>query len=145
MTKMTSRTNPIEIIKIVDLDTSYIWNHNHIVGMDKISFNEILQRGYCSLEWSIKVVKLFKAWSSNLQKLLTYSWYNSTFTGLSVKACSSEPTKVLFMPQKNMGEIEWDFGSKFCIDFQKVGLWFQILFDLKKGEWFFCSNSCIHW
>jgi hypothetical protein len=26
-----------------------------------------------------------------------------------------------------------------------VGLWFQILFDLKKGEWFFCSNSCIHW
>jgi hypothetical protein len=51
-----------------------------------------------------------------------------------VKACSSEPTKVLFMPQKNMGEIEWDFGSKFCIDFQKVGLWFQILFDLKKGE-----------
>jgi hypothetical protein len=39
-----------------------------------------------------------------------------------VKACSSEPTKVLFMPQKNIREIKWDFGSKFHIDFPKVGL-----------------------
>jgi len=51
-----------------------------------------------------------------------------------VKACSSEPTKVLFMLQKNIGELKWDFGNKLLIDFPKAGLWFQILFDLKRCE-----------
>ncbi len=39
MTKMTSRTNLIVIVKVVDLDTSCIYSHNHMVGMNKISFD----------------------------------------------------------------------------------------------------------
>jgi hypothetical protein len=41
MTKMTHRTNLIVIVKLVDLDTSCIYSHNHMVGMDKIFFSEI--------------------------------------------------------------------------------------------------------
>jgi hypothetical protein len=33
---MTHRTNPIVVVKEVDLDISHIYSHNHIVGMDKI-------------------------------------------------------------------------------------------------------------
>jgi hypothetical protein len=35
---MRCRTNLIVVVKIVDLDTSRIYNYNHMVGMDKISF-----------------------------------------------------------------------------------------------------------
>jgi len=37
MTKMTHRTNPTVVVKVVDLDTSCIYSRNHMVGMDKIS------------------------------------------------------------------------------------------------------------
>jgi hypothetical protein len=40
MTKMTHRTNLTIVVKVVDLDTSRIYSPNHMVGMDKISFNE---------------------------------------------------------------------------------------------------------
>ncbi len=33
---MTHRTNVIVVVKVVDLDTSHIYSHNHMVGMDKI-------------------------------------------------------------------------------------------------------------
>ncbi len=42
-TKMTHRTNATIIIKEVDLDISCIYSRNHIVGMDKISFNDYSQ------------------------------------------------------------------------------------------------------
>ncbi len=38
MTKMTCRTNPIIVVKVVNLDISRIYNCNHMVRMDKISF-----------------------------------------------------------------------------------------------------------
>jgi hypothetical protein len=37
MTKMTCRTNPIVVVKEVDLHISRTYSHNHLVGMDKIS------------------------------------------------------------------------------------------------------------
>jgi hypothetical protein len=37
MTKMTRRINLTIVVKVVDLDISCIYNHNHMVGMDKIS------------------------------------------------------------------------------------------------------------
>jgi hypothetical protein len=40
MTKMTHRTNPIVVVKEVDLDTSHIYSHNHMIGIDKISSSE---------------------------------------------------------------------------------------------------------
>jgi hypothetical protein len=40
--------NLIVIIKIIDLDISHIYNHNHMVGMDKIFSNE---KGESSLGW----------------------------------------------------------------------------------------------
>jgi hypothetical protein len=39
MTKMTRRTNLTIVVKVVDLDVSHIYNHNHMVGWDKISFS----------------------------------------------------------------------------------------------------------
>jgi hypothetical protein len=36
---MTCRTNLAIVVKIVDLDTSRICSRNHVVGLDKISFN----------------------------------------------------------------------------------------------------------
>ncbi len=36
---MICRTNLTIVVKIIDLDTSHICSHNHMVGMDKISFN----------------------------------------------------------------------------------------------------------
>ncbi len=42
MTKMTQRTNLNVVVKVVDLDTSCIYSHNHMVGMDKISSNDCL-------------------------------------------------------------------------------------------------------
>jgi len=36
---MTHRTNLTIIIEIVDLDINYIYSHNNMVGMDKISSN----------------------------------------------------------------------------------------------------------
>jgi len=41
MTKMTHRINLNVVVQIVDLNTSYIYNRNHMVGMDKISSSEI--------------------------------------------------------------------------------------------------------
>ncbi len=41
MTKITHRTNLIMIVKIINLNTSHIYNRNYMVGMDKISFNDI--------------------------------------------------------------------------------------------------------
>jgi hypothetical protein len=41
MTKMTHRTNLTVVVKVVDLDISCIYNHNHMVGMDKISSSDI--------------------------------------------------------------------------------------------------------
>ncbi len=38
MIKMTCMTNLTIVIKVVDLDTSCIYSHNHMVRMDKISF-----------------------------------------------------------------------------------------------------------
>jgi hypothetical protein len=46
---MTRRTNLTVIVKIIDLDTSYIYSHNHMVGMDKISSN-VLGGGYKCIE-----------------------------------------------------------------------------------------------
>jgi len=40
-TKMTHRTNLTIVVKVVDLDISCIYNHNHMVGMDKISSSDI--------------------------------------------------------------------------------------------------------
>jgi hypothetical protein len=39
---MARRTNPIVVVKEIDLDTSRIYICNHMVGMDKISSNESL-------------------------------------------------------------------------------------------------------
>ncbi len=39
---MTCRTNLTIVLKIVDSDISHIHSHNHMVGMDKISFSENL-------------------------------------------------------------------------------------------------------
>jgi hypothetical protein len=39
MSKMTRRTNPIVVIKEVDMDISHIYSCNHMVGLDKISSN----------------------------------------------------------------------------------------------------------
>jgi hypothetical protein len=36
---MTCRTNPIIVVKVVDLDINCIYSHNNMVGMDKISSN----------------------------------------------------------------------------------------------------------
>ncbi len=33
---MTCKNNPIVVVKILDLDISHIYSHNHMVGMDKI-------------------------------------------------------------------------------------------------------------
>jgi hypothetical protein len=41
MTKMTHRINLTVVVKIVDLNTSCIYNCNHMVGMDKICSSEI--------------------------------------------------------------------------------------------------------
>jgi hypothetical protein len=41
MTKMTHRINLTVVVKIIDLNASHIYNCNHMVGMDKISSNEI--------------------------------------------------------------------------------------------------------
>jgi hypothetical protein len=38
MTKMTRKTNLTIVVKVVDLDINHIYNHNHMVGWDKISF-----------------------------------------------------------------------------------------------------------
>jgi hypothetical protein len=38
---MTCKNNPIVVVKILDLDISHIYSHNHMVGMDKNYFNEI--------------------------------------------------------------------------------------------------------
>jgi hypothetical protein len=40
MIKMTSKINLTIVIKVVDLNISRIYSHNHMVGMDKISSNE---------------------------------------------------------------------------------------------------------
>ncbi len=37
---MTPKTNLTVVVKVVDLDTSCIYSCKHMVGMDKISFNE---------------------------------------------------------------------------------------------------------
>ncbi len=37
MTIMTHRTNLTIVVKVIDLDISHIYNHNHMVGWDKIS------------------------------------------------------------------------------------------------------------
>ncbi len=34
---MTCKTKLIEVVKVVDLDTSHIYNYNHMFRMDKIS------------------------------------------------------------------------------------------------------------
>ncbi len=39
---MTCRTNLIIVLKVVDFDPSRIHSHNHMLGMDKISFSENL-------------------------------------------------------------------------------------------------------
>jgi hypothetical protein len=39
MIKMTHRTNITIDVKIVDLDISRLYSHNHMVGMNKISSN----------------------------------------------------------------------------------------------------------
>jgi hypothetical protein len=39
MTKMTHMTNLTIVVKIIDLDISHIYNHNHMVGMHKICSN----------------------------------------------------------------------------------------------------------
>ncbi len=38
--KMTRRTNPTIVVKVIDLDTSHIYSYNHMVGMDKISSSD---------------------------------------------------------------------------------------------------------
>ncbi len=38
---MTCRNNPTMVVKVVDLNTNHIYSHNHMVGMDKISFTKI--------------------------------------------------------------------------------------------------------
>ncbi len=37
---MTCRINPIVVVKEVDLDISYIYSHNHMIRIDKISSSE---------------------------------------------------------------------------------------------------------
>ncbi len=37
---MTHRTNLTIVVKVVDLNISRIYNHNRMVGMDKIYFSE---------------------------------------------------------------------------------------------------------
>ncbi len=37
MTQITHKTNLTIIVKVVDLDTSHIYNDNHMIGVDKIS------------------------------------------------------------------------------------------------------------
>jgi hypothetical protein len=44
MTKMTNRSNPTIVLKEVDLDTTNMYSHTHMVGMDKIFFGVIHQR-----------------------------------------------------------------------------------------------------
>jgi hypothetical protein len=39
MIKMTRRTNLTVVVKVVDLDTSHIYSHNHMVGIDKFFFS----------------------------------------------------------------------------------------------------------
>jgi hypothetical protein len=41
--KMTHKTNPVVVVKKVDRDTSCIYSHNHMVGIDKISSNDYSQ------------------------------------------------------------------------------------------------------
>jgi hypothetical protein len=41
---MTHRINPIVVIKETNLDTSRIYNRNHIVGMDKMFSTMMHQR-----------------------------------------------------------------------------------------------------
>jgi hypothetical protein len=36
MTQITHKTNLTIVVKIIDLDTSHIYNDNHMVGIDKI-------------------------------------------------------------------------------------------------------------
>jgi hypothetical protein len=38
---MTRKINPTVVVKEVDLDISRMYNRNHMVGMDKISFSEL--------------------------------------------------------------------------------------------------------
>jgi hypothetical protein len=44
---MTHKINPIVVVKVVDLDISRIYSHNHMVGMDNFFSNE----------WTFKVEK----------------------------------------------------------------------------------------
>ncbi len=41
---MTCRINPTVVIKEIDLDTSCIYSHNHMVGMDKMFSSVMHQR-----------------------------------------------------------------------------------------------------
>ncbi len=41
---MTCRINLIVIVKLVDLNISRIYSHNHMVGMDKISSSETIPK-----------------------------------------------------------------------------------------------------
>jgi hypothetical protein len=38
---MTHRTNPTIIVKVIDLNISCIYTHNHMVGMNKISSSDM--------------------------------------------------------------------------------------------------------
>jgi hypothetical protein len=37
---MTHKTNPTVIVEVIDLDTSHVYNRNHMVGMNKISSSD---------------------------------------------------------------------------------------------------------
>jgi hypothetical protein len=47
---MTRKTNSIIVVKVIDLDTSHIYSRNHMVGTDKISFDEFID-GFSSLDF----------------------------------------------------------------------------------------------
>ncbi len=53
MTKMTCRTNPTVVVKVIDLDINQIYNYNHMVGMDKISSNVTFQICYWDLIYNV--------------------------------------------------------------------------------------------
>jgi hypothetical protein len=67
MTKMTHRTNLIVVARVVNLNTSRIYNYNHMVIMDKISSNEISEgksKGNIYL-WGL-------IWTNFIRKVLTH-------------------------------------------------------------------------
>ncbi len=71
MTKMAHRTNPITVVRVVDLDSSCIYSYNHMVIMNKISASVINDFSSITISYncSYRYVSLFNEFDDKFCKL----------------------------------------------------------------------------